>query len=272
MEKSKRKIKVFDIILIIIILLLSGVFFFSSYKIYLWKMDNDANDNQKNNALKASNLTETNKGKKVNKPKNKFDPYWDFINYDMISVDFSKLLEMNSDTVGWINMKKSNINYPVVQTTDNSFYLNHDYNQKYNDAGWVFMDYRNDSTLNNQNTIIYAHSRVDGSMFHTLRNVVKESWFKDDNNRVIRLSTPNKNTLWLIFSAYTIEKESYYLKTEFESEQAFTSWLNKVNNRSKFDYNTEINSKDKVLTLSSCYTADGIRMVVHAKLIKEEAR
>ena len=245
MEKSKRKIKFFDIVLIIIILLLSGVFIFSSYKIYLWKMDNDANDNQKNSALKVSNLVETKKGKKVNKPKNKFDPYWDFIDYDMISVDFTKLLEMNSDTVGWINMKKSNINYPVVQTSDNSFYLNHDYYQKYNDAGWVFMD---------------------------LRNVVKESWFKDDNNRVIRLSTPNKNTLWLIFSAYTIEKESYYLKTEFESDQSFTNWLNKVNNRSKFDYNTEISAKDKILTLSSCYTADGIRMVVHAKLIKEEER
>ena len=76
-------------------------------------------------------------------------------------------------------MNSSNINYPVVQTNNNDFYLNHSYNKSYNEAGWVFMDYRNNNIMN-KNTIIYAHSRVDGSMFHTLRNTLDEKWF---NNR-----------------------------------------------------------------------------------------
>ena len=85
---------------------------------------------------------------------------------------------MNSDVVGWIQVAGTNINYPIVQSNDNDFYLNHSFDKSINGAGWVFMDYRNNPSSFDKNTIIYAHSRVDGSMFHTLRNVVKESWFK----------------------------------------------------------------------------------------------
>ena len=53
--------------------------------------------------------------------------------------------------------KRNQINYPFVQTSDNDYYLNHSFNKKYNDAGWVFMDYRNNASNFDKNTILYAH-------------------------------------------------------------------------------------------------------------------
>ena len=272
--KKRKSRNIIDKILVFIIFILLIVFSYSAYKIYLWYQDNSANNKQQEEAMNVAEVVESDgkKAKKVNKAKNRFDPYWDYIDYPFVNVDFDKLSKINPDTVAWVNMRESRINYPVVKTTNNNFYLNHDYYQRYNDAGWVFMDYRNESDFSSKNTIIYAHSRVDGSMFHTLRNSVKKSWYSNPDNRTIRISTPKENSVWLIFSAYTKKAETYYLQTDFASDEKFESWINKVKNRSKFNYKTEVNKEDKILTLSSCYTADGIRVAVHAKLIKVEER
>ena len=262
-----------DKILNIIIVILVSICIFCSYKIVLWYQDNQEIKNESNKVVSLTTITESNNGKKINKPKNKFDPYWDFINYSLINVDFKKLLKYNSDTVGWINMKESNINYPIVQTNNNKYYLTHSYNKSYNDAGWVFMDYRNNPSLKDKNTIIYAHSRVDRSMFGTLRNATKKSWFKNKGNHIIRISTPTENTLWLVFSSYNIKNEVYYLKTSFNSDNEYEIWLNKMQKRSFFNYQTSVDKNDNILTLSSCYNSSGsIKTVIHAKLIKSEKR
>ena len=257
----------------IIMIILIIVCIICVYEIVNWYIDNKHNKDLNKELNNLANITESNGGKEINKPKNKFDPYWDFINYSLIDVDFNKLLKHNPDTVGWINMNESNINYPVVQTNDNKFYLTHSYNKEYNDAGWVFMDYRNNPKVLENNTIIYAHSRIDRSMFGTLRNATKENWFNNKENHVIRFSTPKENTLWLIFSSYNIKNESYYLKTDFNDNKDYLNWLNNMKKRSKFDYKTEVNKNDKVLTLSSCYNSNGsIKTAIHAKLIKIEKR
>ena len=257
----------------IILFILIAISLFCIYKIGVWYLDNKHNKEINKEVISLTNIKEISNGTEVNKPKNKFDPYWDFIRYSLIDVDFSKLLKYNSDTVGWINMNSSNINYPVVQTNNNDFYLNHSYNKSYNEAGWVFMDYRNNSKIFDNNTVIYAHSRIDRSMFGTLRNATKKSWFNNKDNHIIRLSTPTENTLWMIFSSYNINNETYYIKTNFEGENEYLKWLNDMKKRSSFDYKTEINVNDKVLTLSSCYNSSGsIKTAVHAKLIKIEKR
>ena len=71
-------------------------------------------------------------------------PYWNFIKMNLIDVDFNNLKETNKDTVAWLYVGGTNVNYPVVQTTDNDFYLDHSFDKSYNKAGWLFMDYRND--------------------------------------------------------------------------------------------------------------------------------
>ena len=83
----------------------------------------------------------------VNKEENTTSDYWYYIKFPLIDVDLNKLKEKNSDTAGWINVNNTNINYPYVQGKDNNYYLDHSFDKKYNEAGWVFLDYRNDKNL-----------------------------------------------------------------------------------------------------------------------------
>lgn len=197
--------------------------------------------------------------------------YWYYIKFPLISVDFSELVKKNSDTVAWINVNNTNINYPVVQSSDNDYYLNRSYDKSYNEAGWVFMDFRNNGNLDNKNTILYAHSRLDKTMFGSLSKILKEEWYTNKDNHIIRVSTPDVNASYQIFSVYVIEEETYYINTSFRSDDEYLIFLNTILGRSKYDFNTSLSSDDQILTLSTCYS-DTERTVVHAKLIKWEKR
>ena len=191
---------------------------------------------------------------------------------NLLEVDFNKLLQKNSDTVGWIEVKGTNINYPIVQTTDNNYYLHHAFDKSKNDAGWVYMDYRNDPVNFDQNTIIYAHSRYNGTMFGSLKNILNSSWYNNKNNYIIRLSTPTENTIWQVFSVYTIEKESYYITTNFSTTESYDEFLKTMKKRSNVNFTATPNTNDKILTLSTCKDNFGSRVVMQAKLIKREVR
>lgn len=191
---------------------------------------------------------------------------------NLLEVNFKNLLARNPDTVGWIQVKGTNINYPIVQTINNDYFLNHAFDKTKNDASWVFMDYRNNSTNFDQNTIIYAHSRYNGTMFGSLKNILNSSWYTNKNNYIIRLSTPTENTMWQVFSAYTIEKENYHITPNFNTIEEYNQFLNTLKVRSSVSFSATVNSNDKILTLSVCKDNFGSRVVMHAKLIKKEAR
>lgn len=197
--------------------------------------------------------------------------YWYYINMPLISVDFNSLIAKNSDTVAWIQVNDTNINYPVVQATDNNYYLYHAYDHSDNQAGWVFMDYRNNPIEFNRNTIIYGHGMNNNTIFGTLRYIVEPWWYNNPDNHIVKLSTPVENTLWQVFSIYTIPEESYYIQTDFIDDIEYNEFLNKLKLRSIYNFNTELNENDKIITLSSCYNNE-LRVVLHAKLIKKEKR
>ena len=134
------------------------------------------------------------------------------------------------------------------------------------------MDYRNNKEDFDNNTIIYAHSRNDTTMFGSLKNVLTTAWLENRENHLVYLSTPYENTMWQVFSVYTIPSESYYITPKFETEEEYTTFLITLKNRSIYDFNTELNINDKVLTLSTCQDNYGNRVVLHARLIKRETR
>ena len=247
----------------------------SSIGIYIWIHDNNDIKNLQNDVVDDTNVNEKEDNENtenINPPENMDDDYWNYIKMNLLEVDFNDLLEKNSDTVGWIQVKGTNINYPIVQTTDNDYYLDHAFDKTENKAGWVFMDYRNNPVDFNQNTIIYAHSRYNGTMFGSLKNILNSSWYTNKENHIIRLSTPTENTMWQVFSVYTIEKESYYITPSFSSTESYQNFLNTIKGRSEVDFSGTVNTGDKVLTLSTCKDNFGNRIVMHAKLIKKEIR
>ena len=201
------------------------------------------------------------------KKEDKSSPYWDYIKMNLIDVDFRELKTVNSDIKGWIQVNGTNINYPFVQTSNNDYYLTHSITRQNNSAGWVFMDYRNNISSFDKNTIIYAHARVNQYMFGTLKNTLKSSWLNNASNHVIKLSSEKQNTLWQVFSIYHIPTNNDYIQTEFNSNDEFSEFTTMLKNRSIHNFNTTVNKNDKILTLSTCYGNDE-KLVVHAKLIK----
>ena len=273
MKRRKIKIKWKNIILILIIITSSITLLISIFNIIKWKIDSNKTNYEITNIQENINVEEIQDTENteiiepiIEVPKE--NPYWDYINMNMINVDFNSLKRTNPDVVGWLKVNGTNINYPFVQSSDNDYYLTHSFNKSYNGAGWVFLDYRNNGT-NNKNTIIYAHGRSNKTMFGTLKNVLNNGWLNNTNNYVIKISTETENSLWQIFSVYRIPTTSDYLQTNFNDETEYQNFLDMIKDRSSHNFDTNVVSTDNILTLSTCYN-NSDKMVVHAKLIKKE--
>lgn len=195
--------------------------------------------------------------------------YWDYMNVPFMNVNFNELLNKNSDTVGWIKVEGTKVNYPVVQTDNNEYYLSHAFNKKKNSGGWIFADYRNDFVDFGKNTIIYGHNMNNKTMFGSIPQMLNKSYLNNSNNYYIKVSTPTCNTVWKLFSIYTVEPEIYYLKTNFRN-YSFEEFINTLKSRSVYDFGTDISSDDKILTLSTCDNTGTKRVAVHAKMISIE--
>lgn len=232
---------------------------FSLFKIVVW-----CDSNQKTNQIRTNIYQSVT----TNRDLKSFSSSFDFTD-----IDFDSFINQNSDTVAWIEVKGTNIHDVVVQSDDNAYYLTHSFDCSKNKAGWIFLDYRNHFHELSKNTIIYGHGRMDGSMFGSLKNVLNDDWFQEDNNHFILLSTPEENMVWQVFSVYSTLKENYYITTYFPNDEAFHTFINTLKERSIFSFPIEVNQNDFILTLSTCKDdRPKQRIVLHAKLIEKETR
>ena len=269
------KIKWKNIILLIVFVISITFIIISFINIIKWNEDNKKTkeiiDKINMSIIKEVDENDNDSIEIIDSEEEESNPYWDYIKMNLIDVDFKELKEINRLTVGWIQVNGTNINYPVVRAYNNEYYLVHSFDNSYNNAGWVFMDYRNKISKLDRNTIIYAHGRKDNSMFGSLKNILENNWLNDTNNHIIKLSTEYQNTLWQVFSVYIIPTTNDYIQINFNSDDEFFEFINKLKDRSEFDFNTNVTNKDNILTLSTCYN-DKEKVVLHAKLIKKETR
>ena len=247
----------------------------SIFKIFLWNKDNKNINKQINEIVEITKIetTKDTENTEIIEQENikESDPYWDYIKINLIDVNFEELKKVNNETKGWIQVNGTNVNYPFVQTTDNDYYLTHAFDKSYNGGGWVFLDYRNNLSNNDKNTIIYGHGRQNKTIFGTLKDTLNENWYKNTDNHIIKVSTNYENTLWQIFSIYRIPTTNDYIQVNFNSDDEYSSWLNIMLSRSIHNFNTSVSPIDKVLTLSTCYNNDD-KAVIQAKLIKRETK
>lgn len=181
---------------------------------------------------------------------------------------FSELKKINPDTIGWIKVNNTNVNYPVVQANDNEYYLNHSFDKSGNTFGWIYADYRSHFDTLNQNTILYGHNVLGTNLlFSSLEKVVEPEWYNNTMNLTITFNTEQGNMKWQIFSIYVIPVTNDYLITNFNSEASFLAFVQKLKDRSIKNFGVEVNGNDKILTLSTCYKDSSKRVVVHAKRI-----
>ena len=178
-------------------------------------------------------------------------------------IDFKSLQEKNSDTVGWIEIPGTEINYPIVKGDDNDFYLHRDFQGEKSKSGSIFMDYRNDGDFTNRHSILYGHNMRNGSMFAGLM-AYKDSAFFAQNDKIF-IDMPEGRTIWQIFAAYVTTTDFYYIITDFPDDPSFSSFLQTIESKSSFQSTVSPVASDHLLTLSTCtYEYDDARFVVHA--------
>ena len=253
MEK-KRRLNKKKLIVFILMIFFCGLFIFSTVKIIGALLDNRENKTIKDIIDKSITINEDSSIKEADKYK----------------VDFTTLKEKNSDTIAYLKVNNTNIDYVVVKGDDNSFYLDHNFNKKKNVAGWIFADYRNKLDGTDKNIVIYGHNTQNGSMFGTLKKAMDKGWQQNKDNQRIILITEEGTFFYQIFSTYRIEAEDYYIKTSFASDDEYQQFLDKIYYRSNYDYGVKVDKTETILTLSSCVTGGKKRVVVHAKKIIDE--
>lgn len=193
-------------------------------------------------------------------------------NTNYINVNLNYYTQKNTETVGWLQVNGTKVDYPIVQHEDNDFYLNHDFYKRKTKAGWIFGDYRNNFKNFNNNTIIYGHNLINNTMFGTIPDLLNKNWLANKNNHYIKLSTLTTNTIWQVFSVYKIIPTTDYLQINFNSTTSYQNFLNTVESRSIYNFNLNLDYTDKIITLSTCDDTGTKRVVVHAKLINIETK
>lgn len=181
-----------------------------------------------------------------------------------------------SDFAGKLIIKGLKMDFPVVQTTDNTHYLKYNIDGKEDKHGALFVDYRNNLANLNQNTIIFGHNMRDGTQFGMLSMYKKLSTY--EACPVITFNTVYNDYKWKVFAAFLINTNPEhdnghvfnYLRTDFGTEQEFYDFYNEAMERSYFITDVDVTPQDKILTLSTCSALiDDSRFVVMARLVRD---
>lgn len=229
--KEKKKMGIISIFFLIVFI---GIFLYTSSNLVVWyKSNKELEKNEKDIFNKVVTTSEENPEK--------------------IEIDFKKLQEINSDVKGWITVENTNINYPILQTNNNEYYLKHDINKKYSSCGSIFLDRDSDASFTKKNTVIYGHNLLNGKMFAELTNILEG---KLGNKINIKIYLPEEEKEYEVFSVYMGEPS-----LEMKQNSSYEDILNKSN--LKFEYKEE-NKENNIITLITCNSNSEKRIVVTA--------
>ncbi len=187
---------------------------------------------------------------------------------------YETLYNKNRKLIGWLKIEGCDIDYPVMQTSNNEYYLDHNYNQEYDKNGSLFLDKDCDAAFPNDNMIIYGHHMKSGKMFGNLNYYSKESFWEDNKEFTFDTiyETGTYAVMYVFRSKIYSEEEivfKYYQFIDATSENEFNSNMEEMANMSLYDTGVTASYGDRLITLSTCDSseADG-RFVVVAKKIK----
>lgn len=181
--------------------------------------------------------------------------------------DFAHLKSINSDVIGWIQLPGTKINYPIVQGSDNDYYLNHTVYGEENSGGAIFMDAAIQDGFDDKNAIIYGHNLKSGAMFSRLNRYARKSFW--NANRYIYITTPTGMDVYEVFSAYQTMADADIYYYGFSEDQYYQDYLNRIMSYSIFHAGVSVGVEDTIITLSTCANDTTQRFIVHAKKITE---
>lgn len=178
-------------------------------------------------------------------------------NDNKLELDFNKLRGINSDTVAYINVSGTNIAYPIVQTKDNDYYLNHSFDKSKNVNGWPFLNSINTSDFSDQNSIIFGHNTNGKTMFSEVKGIYEGKYGNDIDIIIYR---EDEILLYKVFAVYLEEPDDTKTISRYLTEET----INDIRERSNVDFGIGVSKEDKILTLSTCHNISNKRIILNA--------
>ena len=278
-RRRKRTKTLGDVIRLIVMLAALAVFLYSGYTLYgfykEYKKSSDEYDNLENSYavdqeqesenidnLEDDDALQSISGQEVRKVLE--DGEEKTLPVLKNPIDFTQLLSVNSDIVGWLRIRALDISYPVVQGKDNDYYLHRTFEKTDNFAGCLFVNSYNMGDFTDQNTIIYGHNMKNGSMFGKLKNFSDPEVFK--KSRYFWIFTPDVIYQYRIFSASVVDKTGLTYQISFTDDE-FDQFISRAYSYSVVDnQGVTVTKEDRIVTLSTCTGDDSTRFVVMGKL------
>ncbi len=188
--------------------------------------------------------------------------------------EYKTLYEKNKRLIGWLKIDDTIIDYPVMQTSNNEYYLDHNFNQEYDKNGSLFLDCDCSIYPVSTNLIIYGHHMKSGQMFGQLQKYAKESYGKEHS--LIQFDSIYEKATYQVMYVFRSQVYSeddlvfkYYQFINANSEEEFNSYMKEMEAMSLYDTGVVANYGDSLLTLSTCdHSQEDGRFVVVAKRIK----
>lgn len=249
----KKKVMFYTILAVLL-----GVFVFSAYQLGSYWMAKVRSDQLLNEASQFVGLggNQNQENNEQGEDTNTGDP-------EQIEVDFAAMAELSDDIVAWIYCPNTQINYPVVQSYDNDYYLYHLMDGSWNANGTIFMDYRNEDDFSDYNTMIYGHHMKTGAMFADLMKYKSQSYYEE--HPYMYIYTPEQNYRLELFAACIVDCVADIY--DFEPSAAV---IEECIRNSTFDAALDYPA-NHIVTLSTCtYEYDDARYVVLGDLIPIE--
>ena len=271
----KNKISVFFSILLILLIIISVIYII---KDILSKQESIAESNLLNtiniNESTFNNIgTQTSLNTEISKNILETKQIQPIETERMLKVQTLK--KENSDIVGWLEIENTSINYPVLQGTDNEYYMTHNYKKEKSKNGSIFLNYKYDWNIASNNLLIYGHNLNNGTMFQELLKYSDKSFYI--NHPIIRFTTDKEDAEFEIISVfksrvyYNTEQNvfRYYFFINPNSEEEYNNFVQNAKNSSMYNIDSTATYGDQLITLSTCayHVKDG-RFVVIGKKIK----
>lgn len=248
-EKKKKRKWLFWLIF----LLALCVFIYSAYQLFIILKANWDEKREMERIVEIANIPEN--------PETPFEVNW------------AELRNINSDVVAWLIVPDTNISYPVVRGSNNSYYLERTFEKAYNYAGSIFMDYNNKGDFSDNNTFLYGHNTRHGTMFGQLENFVEQDFFA--SHKYIYLFTPTQNYKAEIISFHSTKDRSDFYKYGIEDAAEWEKYIDLITANDIEGYvhsDVEVGASDRIVSLSTCsYEINNEltdqRYLLHAKLV-----
>lgn len=258
-KKGKSRIRGIMILVLIAIMLVSG-----AMSVRSWLEDKRTREEYERLAELARQTTEESTVRTAEAPEQtepETEPY-------VSPINFEELKKENPDTIGWVRVPGTNIDYPIVQGEDNDFYLNHDFYGKENIAGAIYLDFESQEDFVGRNNILYGHNMKNGSMFKDVNRYKDKDYFKE--HQYFSIYTPDREIKLKAVSCYYGEARPIVRKTKFKSQESFDAFVREMVKPCSYAEETAYPAKTIYSLVTCSYEIDDARTFLFAVEVDED--